>query len=163
LLGVASAAIGQSVTALPSVDLNRFTGRWYEIARIPNKREKGCIADVVDLIAPADKQNHLLLVNTCRAKNDYTDVSNANIKAEKNSGDGMLKVTYIWPFSDSEWILALATDDGWVLTGSPNHKELRILSRTRELSPDVLAAIKQKAASEGFAVDKLMMTPQTGR
>ncbi len=163
VLAVTGAARAQSASALPLVDLNRFAGSWYEIARLPTKREKGCIADVVDLIASGDKRNEYQLVNSCKAKNDYTDVTNADIKAVKNSGGGKLKVQYIWPFSDKEWVLALGSDYQWALVGSPNHKGLRILSRTRQMSPDVLATIKQKAASEGYAVDKLAMTLQTGR
>ena len=163
VLGMSGVAAGQTVTALPSVDLNRFAGSWYEITRLPSKREKGCIADVVDLIGLAYKPDRLTIVNSCKAKNDYTDVRNASIKAEKNSGDGKLKVTYIWPFSEKEWILAVGSDYEWVLIGSPNHKMLRVLSRTRMLSPEVLSEIKLKAASEGYATDKLIMTLQTGR
>ncbi len=163
LPGVVRSAPGQTVAALPSVDLNRFAGSWYEIARLPSKREKGCIADVVDLIGLAYKPDRLTLVNSCKAKNDYNDVTNANIKAEKNSGGGKLKVTYLWPFSEKEWILALGPDYEWVLLGGPNHKALRVLSRTRMLSPDVLSEIKSKATSEGYPTDKLLMTLQTGR
>ncbi len=153
----------QAATALASVDLNRFAGSWYEIARLPNKREKGCVSDAVDLIALAEKNNHLQLVTSCETKNDYLNVANANIQAEKGSGGGKLKVTYLWPFSEKEWILALGGDYGWVLLGSPNHKDLKVLSRTRSLSPDLLSEIKQKAASEGYATEKLTMTLQTGR
>ncbi len=163
MLGGVSAAHGQTVSALPSVDLNRFAGSWYEIARLPNKREKDCFSDVVDLIALADKKDHLQLVSTCEAKNNYTNVANADLKAEKNSGGGKLKATYIWPFSEKEWILALGADYEWVLLGSPNHKALKLLSRTRSLRPEILSEIKQKAAAEGFATDKLAMTLQTGR
>jgi apolipoprotein D and lipocalin family protein len=163
LLGVQGFAAVPSVSALPTVDLNRFAGSWYEIARLPNKREKGCIADVVDLVALADKKDRLQLVNSCKAKNDYTDVRNANIKAEKNSGGAKLRITYIWPFSDKEWILALGPDYEWLLMGSPNHKALRVLSRDRTMSPETLAEIKQRAASEGYAIDKMKTTLQTQR
>ena len=161
--GASSVAIAQSTSALPSVDLNRFSGSWYEIARLPNKREKGCLADVVDLIALADKVDRLLLVTSCEAKNDYTDVANADIRTEKGSGGGKLKVIYLWPFSEKEWILALGPNYEWVLLGSPNHKALKVLSRTRTLSTEVLSDLKQKAASEGYATGKMTMTLQTGR
>ena len=161
--GASPVAIAQSTSALPSVDLNRFSGSWYEIARLPNKREKGCLADVVDLIALADKVDRLLLVTSCKAKNDYTDVANADIRTEKGSGGGKLKVIYLWPFSEKEWILALGPNYEWVLLGSPNHKALKVLSRTRTLSTEVLSDLKQKAASEGYATGKMTMTLQTGR
>lgn len=163
VLGLTGAGIGQTVTALPSVDLNRFAGSWYEIASLPSKREKGCIADTTDLIALGDKRDRLTLVNSCHAKNDYTNVRNADIKVQKNSGGGKLKVTYIWPFSDKVWVLGLEPNYQWVLLGSPNHKALRVLARTRSLGPDVLSEIRQKATSEGYPTDKLMMTLQTGR
>jgi len=162
-LGAVAGAAGQSVSALPSVDLNRFAGSWYEISRLPNKREKGCLADVLDLVALADKNDHLQLVTSCEAKNDYTNVANADIKADKNSGGGKLKVIYLWPFSEKDWILAVGADYEWVLIGSPNHKELRVLSRTRSMNPEVLSGIRQKAASEGYAIDKMTMTLQTGK
>ena len=161
--GLPNIAIAQAVSPVPSVDLNRFAGSWYEIARLPTKREKGCISDVVDLVALADKADRLQLVNSCKTKNDYTDVNNAGIKAEKNSGDAKLKITYVWPFSDKVWILALGDNYEWVLLGSPNHKLLRVLSRQRTMSPEVLVTIRQKAASEGYAIDKLILTPQTQR
>jgi apolipoprotein D and lipocalin family protein len=160
-LATVCGAPAQQPSALPSVDLNRFAGSWYEITRLPNKREKGCVADVMDLIALADKNGHLQLVTSCEAKNDYLNVANASIKAEKGSDGGRLKVTYVWPFSDKDWILAIGADYEWVLLGSPNHKVLRVLSRTRTLSPDLLSEIKQKAASEGYAANKMTMTVQT--
>ena len=161
--GASPVAIAQSTSALHSVDLNRFSGSWYEIARLPNKREKGCLADVVDLIALADKVDRLLLVTSCKAKNDYTDVANADIRTEKGSGGGKLKVIYLWPFSEKEWILALGPNYEWVLLGSPNHKALKVLSRTRTLSTEVLSYLKQKAASKGYDTGKMTMTLQTGR
>ena len=81
----------------------------------------------------------------------------------EKSGGGKLKVIYLWPFSEKEWILALGPNYEWVLLGSPNHKALKVLSRTRTLSTEVLSDLKQKAASEGYATGKMTMTLQTGR
>jgi apolipoprotein D and lipocalin family protein len=163
LLAGKGVSAGQKVTALPLVDLNKFSGGWYEIARLPIKREKSCIANVVEVIALGDKPNTLQLVSSCEAKKGYSDVRNANIKAEKGSGGGKLKMTYTWPFSEKDWIIDLSPENEWVVLGTPNHKTLLILSRKSSMGPDVLAGIKQRAASEGFAVDKLIMTLQTGR
>ena len=163
MLGTLPGAAAQAVSTVPSVDLNRLTGNWYEIARLPNKRQRGCLANVEYLVALADKADHLQLVSTCKTKNDYTDVANANIKAEKHSNGSKLKVTYFWPFSEKGWVLALGPDYDWALIGSPNHKKLKILSRSRTLSDEVLAGVKQNAASEGYALDKLAMTLQIGR
>jgi apolipoprotein D and lipocalin family protein len=158
-----TAARAQAVTALPSVDLNRFAGAWYEIARLPFKREKECIADVVEVVALADKADHLQLVNSCMTSKGYTDVRNAGIKAEPGSGDAKLKVTYLWPFTEKDWVLAVGKNYEWALVGSPNHKLLLVLSRTRTMSPQVLSGIEQEAAAQGFDPAKIMTTLQMGR
>lgn len=157
------AASGQPVIAVPLVDLDRFAGVWYEIARLPSKREKNCLADVVELVALADKPDRLQLVHTCKAKKDYTDVSNASLKAERGSGGGKLKVTYLWPFHERDWILDLGANYDWVLIGSPDHKILMAFSRTPTLDPEVLSEMRQKAAVEGYATDQIKMVLQTQR
>jgi apolipoprotein D and lipocalin family protein len=163
LLAAGTNARAQAVTALPSVDLNRFAGAWYEIARLPFKREKECIADVVEVVALADKTGHLQLINSCMTNKGYTDVRNAGIKAEKGSGDAKLKVTYLWPFTEKDWVLAVGQNYEWALVGSPNHKLLLVLSRTRTMSPAVLSGIEQQAAAQGFDPAKIMTTLQMGR
>lgn len=155
-------AQAQSVKALPSIDLNRFTGTWYEIARLPNKREKKCIADVVQVLALGDKKNQLQIVESCKTNKGYTQIRNASAKGLKNSGDGKLKVTYLWPFSEKHWVLALGEQYEWALVGSPDHKTLWVLSRTRNMDNSTLSAIQQKAGSQGFHTDKMKMTAQSG-
>ncbi|QHN05573.1 lipocalin family protein [Granulicella sp. WH15] len=163
LLAGAQALRGQSVRAVPKVDLPSFTGTWYEVARYADKREKECVGDVFMLIALADKPNRFQLVNSCKTKTGYTDTNNGNGRTQDKSGDGKLKVTYIWPFSKKFWVLAVGPGYEWSLVGNPNHKDLRVLARTTTMKPEVLAEIKAKAAAQGFPVGKLVMTPQTPR
>ena len=163
LLAAGKAAPAQAVSALPSVDLNRFAGSWYEIARLPFKREKECIANVVEIVALADKAEHLQLVNSCMTNKGFTDVRNASVKVEKGSGDAKLKVTYLWPFSEKDWVLAVGEHYEWALVGSPNHKVLLVLSRTRTMSPEVLAGIERQAAGLGFDTAKVVTTLQMGK
>ena len=155
-------AFGQAVRAVPTLDFNQFTGSWYEIARLPTKREKICTGDVVEVIALGDKSKQLQIVTSCTTNKGYTEVRNATAETQKKRSDGELKVTYIWPFSEKNWVLDVAPDNAWVLIGSPNHKELWVYSRTTALSQDVLTMIEQKAASEGFNTAKLINTPQNG-
>ncbi len=111
------------------------------------------------LFALGDKANHIQLVTSCKTKAGYTDARNADGKAQDKLGDGKLKLG-IWPFSRKYWVLATEPDYQWSLVGSPNHKTLWIYSRKPVMSPDVLAEVRAKAASQGFALDKLVMTPQ---
>jgi apolipoprotein D and lipocalin family protein len=155
---------GQSVTAVPQFDLNRFTGTWYEMARLPNGREKECVSDVFELIALGDKPHTFQVVLSCMTKGGYTDARNANGKPQdKKSPDGRLKVSYLWPFSSKYWVLALGPKYEWALVGNPNHKELWLLSRTKTMMPEVLAEVEAKAAAEGFPVGKMVVVRQGRR
>jgi apolipoprotein D and lipocalin family protein len=159
MLGAAGQAAGQAVTAVPQVDMGRYVGVWYEVARYPTKKEKTCVSDTTVLYALGDKARQFQMVTSCRIRVDYSDAWNANGKLDK-AGDGRLTVTYIWPFSAKYWVLAVGPGYEWALVGSPNHKTLWVLSRTAALKPEVLDAIRAKAAAEGFDVGKLVMTAQ---
>ncbi len=161
LIALGPGLSAQSVTPVPKLDLDRFTGTWYEIARFPIKREKSCVGDVFEVIAAGNKPNQLLLVNSCKTKGGYPGIRNGYFKASDKSGDGKLKLIYTWPFSTGYWVLALGPDYDWALVGSPNHKHLWVLSRSPALQPDVLAAIEARAAAEGFPSASLALTPQT--
>ena len=153
-------ASAQSASAISNLDLNRYMGTWYEIARLPDKAQKNCVSNGIILFALADKANRFQVVNSCQAKDGYTNVRNASGKPANKSGDGKLKVSYTWPFSQKYWVLAVDPSYEWVLVGSPNHKLLWVLSRTATLSPDVLATIEAKAATQGFATSKLIISTQ---
>ncbi len=159
LLPAARTAAGQTTTAVPKLDHKQFMGTWHEVARYPNKAEKLCVSDAVQLFAERYKANQFTLVTNCQTKKGPSDARNYNGKMDE-SGDGKLKVTTIWPFSRKLWVVALGPDYNWALIGSPNHKSLWILSRTAVMKPQVLAELKTKAAAEGFDPDKLIFSPQ---
>jgi apolipoprotein D and lipocalin family protein len=155
----------QGPVAVVQLDDDQMKGVWYEIARLPNKREKSCIGDAFELDARGDKPHTLEWVDSCKTKSAYVNVYNATAKPQdkKNPSDGRLKVMKLWPFAAKYWVLALGPDYGWSLVGSPNHKSLWIYSKSPTLAPDVLAQIEAQAAAEGYPVAKLVLTPQTGQ
>lgn len=155
LLAAGQPLHAQAVTPVPQLDQDRFTGTWYEVARYPNKREKNCVTHVVQLIALGDKSHQFQFVSTCTDKKGFEDARNATGRSK--SANGALNITTIWPFSRKYWVLALGPSYEWALVGSPNHKDLWILSKTATLEPAVLADIKTKAAAQGFTPDRLMM------
>ncbi len=163
LMAVADGLRAQTVTPVSKLDLNRFTGTWYEIARLPGKVEKNCASDVFSLVAIGDKTNQFQVVISCTVKKGYTEARNATIKPGDKIGDGKLKLTFLWPFTTKYWVLDNGPEYEWSLIGSPNHKELLVLSRTRSMKPELLAELEGKAAAEGFATGKLAMTLQSIR
>ena len=159
VLAVGPMSTGQTVRPVPKIDMNRFTGTWYEVARYPKGPEKKCTGQPMGVIAKGLKPNTLQFVHTCEIKGGYTMVRNGKLKPADKSGDGKLKLIYTWPFSTKYWVFALEPEYKWALVGSPNHKELRVLSRTAKMKPEVLAEVEGKAAAAGFSPEKLIVQP----
>ena len=76
---LADAEQPKALAVVPSVDLSRYTGKWYEIARLPNRFQKNCAGEVAatySLLA----DNQIKVVNECRRNNDQTE------QAERQAG-----------------------------------------------------------------------------
>ena len=145
-------------TAIP-VDENRLTGSWFEIAHLPDKHEKSCTGDAVELIARADKPHQLQWVQSCRTKLDVDSRTLTAKPQNKKSPDGRYKVTTIWPLSKKYYVLALNEDS--LIVGSPDHKSLWVYAKTATLKPDALDAAESHAAAQGYPKDRLVLTHQS--
>jgi apolipoprotein D and lipocalin family protein len=159
LLAIPRPASAQTPTAVPKLDLNRAMLPWYEIAGYPVKAQKHCLSDIMVLYALGDKPNAFQVVTSCKIKGDNSDSWNATGKMDP-AGDGMLKLRRLLILHTKYWVLALGSDYEWALVGSPNHKSLWVLSKSAELSPDVLAQIEARAAAQGFDPAKLVNVSQ---
>ena len=159
LVAASPAAVAQSATPVNKLNPDRLIGTYYEIARYPIRREKTCLANEMVLYALGDKKNSLQIVTTCEVKDSNSNYWNSTGKFDK-SGDGKIKLGWIWPFTKKYWILDLAPDYTWALVGTPDHKSLWILSRAVPLAPEVLADIESKAIAQGFDAAKLIKIPQ---
>ena len=161
-LGTAAQAQGSAV-AVPQLDLKQFVGKWYEVARLPEKHEKKCVADAVTLYTLRAKAGQFDVVQSCRLQDGTPNTRNFRGKvANKKSTDGRLKAIYTFPFSHKYWVLGLGEGYSWMLVGSPNHKQLWVLSHTPVLAPEALAAAKAQAASQGFDVGKMVAGSEAG-
>jgi len=151
----------QQVIALPHLDANNLSGAWYEIARYPNKREKVCTGDAQELVTLDDKDRRLQLVDSCTAAKGYTETHNYIAKIDKQT-DGKLKIPQFFPFSRPYWVLAMATDNSWLVIGEANHKSLWIFAKTPTLDPATLAVVEAFTTAAGFSTSPLVFSPQKG-
>ena len=147
-----------------AVDLDRYAGLWYEIARYPNSFEAGCTGVTAEYGLNAD--GTVSVTNTCfkGSLDGEKDVAEGTARIVEGSNNTKLKVKFApdWvPFASGDyWVLALQPDYSAALVGSPDGKYLWILSRTPQLAPDILAALKQRATDLGYATAPLEMTLQ---
>lgn len=159
LLAGAPAAAAQSVTPIPKLNPKQLIGTYYVMARLPIKRQKGCLANELVLYALGDKDRAIQIVTTCQIKKDNTDGWNSAGKVSK-TGNGEIKLGSIWPFTTKYWIIGLAPDATWAIAGTPNRKSLWLLSGTPTISDATLAQLKSSAAALGYDTAKLIVIPQ---
>ncbi len=145
---------------VPSVDLDRYQGRWYEIARFPQRYEKGCHCVYAEYTKHPD--GYVEVYNFCRKGGPTGKAEAATGKAFPVAGshNSKLKVQFFWPFRGDYWVLDLDPDYQHVLVGSPDRKSLWVLARTPQLDNAQYNRLVQIAQQKGFLVEKLQVTDQ---
>lgn len=149
-------------TDLPTVDhvnVERYTGTWYEIAKLPNRFQKQCASNTKAVYAI--QGNDISVTNSCMRADGKTEDITGIAKVVPNSGNAKLRVSFFGPFYAPYWILALGPSYDWSLVGTPDRKYLWILSRTPQLPEETQRHVIARAVELGFDTSKLEFTPQT--
>lgn len=130
------------------VDLNRYLGKWYEIARYENSFQKDCVAAMATYSMRPD--GDIAVLNECRASNPEGGLRSAKGKAwvVDTSTNAKLKVSFFWPFSGDYWIIELGEQYEYAVVGHPNRKYLWILSRTPEMDEKTYQLIMKALATK---------------
>lgn len=150
------------VQTVKSVDLQRYLGRWYEIANYPMFFQRKCVSDTTaDYGALPDGKVSVL--NRCKTEKGEFDEADGEAKVVPDTGNAQLEVSFFKPFSGDYWIIGLDPDYKWSVVGSPNRKYLWILSRTPDLPADPLEKALQAARAQGYTLESLRYTPQRGK
>jgi apolipoprotein D and lipocalin family protein len=162
LFGLRVSAVSQSLQTIDHVDLDKYLGRWYEIASYPARFEKGCRCTTADYEQVPDKK-YIRVTNRCiRIRNGKSQMSIAHGKAfvVTGSNNAKLKVQFFWPFRGDYYIIGLADDYSWALVGHPNRKYLWILSRESYMPSYTYNHILTVLKSKGYDLKILQKTPQ---
>ena len=153
---------------VPSVDLARYCGTWYEIARLPNKFQKKCTGNVTATYTLLD-DGQIKVVNRCSKEDgEFTEVEGRAKRASDDGPNTKLKVRFapailsFLPFVwGNYWILELDTAYTYAVIGEPDREYLWILSRTPMMDENIIQGILGRMKEKGFDVEKIMRTEQT--
>ena len=146
------------VVSVPSVDLTRYSGKWFEIAAFPMFFQRHCIADTTAEYAPMP-DGAVSVHNRCRTDSGIDDATGTATVVE-GFDNSRLKVSFFWPFKADYWVLGLDPEYRWAVVGNPNRKYLWLLSRTPQLPPALLEASLAAATAQGFDLSQLRYTVQ---
>ncbi len=157
---------GAPLAPLPTVnnvEVERYLGKWYEIAKYPTVFQEGCIASTADYGLLDD--GRISVLNTCRegdldGPERSIEGSARIVDAETNA---KLKVSFFLPiFEGDYWILELGDEEdyGYAVVGEPRRRSLWILSRSPQLDEAVLDGIRERLPELGYDPDGLEMSGQ---
>jgi apolipoprotein D and lipocalin family protein len=166
VMGVVAAAFGSDATSALStvehVDLKRYMGKWYEIARYPNRFEKACVSDVTANYVLRD-DGKVEVVNACRKADGLLKSSKGSAKVVDTQTNAKLKVTFFWPFYGDYWIIGLDPEYRYAIVSEPKRQYLWILSRTPVMDEQLYANAIRIVREKGLDPAKLIKPKQTGQ
>jgi apolipoprotein D and lipocalin family protein len=139
------------------VDLQRYLGRWYEIARYPNRFQQGCQDSRADY---SQRENgEIEVLNSCR------DTESGAVRQAKgrawvvdSASNAKLKVSFFWPFRGDYWIIELGSDYEYAVVGTPDRNYFWILSRSPQMPDQLYNQILQRAEQQGFLPARVIKT-----
>jgi apolipoprotein D and lipocalin family protein len=169
--GLSSSALATDVKAVESVDLQRYLGRWHEIASIPQFFQRKCIRDTVAEYS-ALESGEIRVENTCtredggrekaegRARRSEPNVANATSKLEVS----FLKLFGEYRFwaGGDYWVIELDPNYQWVVVGHPSRRYGWVLARKQSLPVVTIAEIVGRIKAQGYDACEFIVTPQTG-
>jgi apolipoprotein D and lipocalin family protein len=146
---------------VPSVDLARYAGKWYEISRLPNRFQRDCASDTTASYE-LRPDGRITVVNACRtSEGRLKSVKGTARPAGDKEPNTKLKVTFFWPFWGNYWIIDLDPDYNWAVVGEPGRNYLWVLSREPRMDEALYRRILERAKRQGYSTEQLIKTRQS--
>ena len=150
------------------VDLARYAGRWYEIARLPNRFQGQCAGDVAATYT-LRPDGRVTVVNECRGRDGHgRRAEGVARRADEKGPASRLKVRFAPPWLSflpsvwgDYWIVGLDRDYRHAIVGDPSRKYLWILSRSPAMDATTYESLAAEAGRLGFDTARLVLTPQS--
>jgi apolipoprotein D and lipocalin family protein len=157
LAAYALATRNEKLETVGYVDLEKYLGKWYEIAAFPQGSEKGCTCTTAEYSVRDD--GAIAIVNSCMI-NGKPQIAEGKATVTDKKTNAKLAVQFARHFSGKYWIIALAPDYSYAVVGHPNRKYLWILGRKPIMDAMTYNHLVLVAAGKGFDIRKLVKTVQ---
>lgn len=148
------------------LDVHSYTGKWYEVARLPQRFQRKCAGTRV--FYELDHRGRLEVLNTCQDVDDFERLREAKglAKIVDEQTNAKLKVSFVpifrrlgW-FGGDYWVIALDDNYQYAMIGTPARNSLWIISRTPRLDEKTLEKLIGQAQRQGFDTTDLIFTPE---
>ncbi|ENV11912.1 hypothetical protein F965_02924 [Acinetobacter schindleri NIPH 900] len=159
----------QSLPTVEKVELDRYLGKWYEVARKPLYFQNKCDRDVTATYT-LNENGNIVVDNRCIKKDGEQTQSGGEAFVQNPPQNTKLKVSFLPDFirwipvgRGDYWVLKLDENYQIVLVGEPKRKYMWILSRDPQLDKNVVNEYLQYAQSVGYDLSDVIHTKQTAR
>ncbi len=155
VLAAGCTRVPEGLQPITGFDVNRYLGKWYEIARLDHSFERGLQNVTAEYTEAPDGTIRVLNRGYNRNKNIWEEAEGT----AKFLGDhriGSLKVSFFGPFYGGHHILAIDRDYHYAMLTGPSRAYLWILAREDHLPEDALQGLLHQAKVWGFNTDKLI-------
>ena len=160
VIGLTSCKPSQNLSTVGEVDIQKYAGQWYEIARLPNGFEKDL--ECVTATYTMKKNGKIEVLNQGHSIKDNTKAKKAKGTAWMPDGayPGRLKVSFFWPFAGDYYIISLDENYAYALVGDPSRKYLWVLSRSSNLDESIYSELLGIAGTHGFDTHTMIKVKQ---
>ena len=153
--------IPEGLTAVKPFDINKFSGTWYEVARLDHGFEKGLSHVTAQYTVGPEGKGIKVLNKAFNAKSGHWESSMAKVAFIDQPDEGRLKVSFFGPFYGSYNIIDLDQKDySYAMVTGPGKQFFWILSRKPSLDNKVMQGLIQKAIGMGFKLEKIVYVDQ---
>ena len=154
---------GEPLDTVASVDIDRYAGKWFEIARYPIRAQAGCTGTTAEYTPLGDGRVRVFnrcLVGSLDGRERTIEGSARVVDTTTNA---KLAVSFFGPFEAPYWIIDLDEDYQWAVVGEPTRKFLWILSRTPTLDDAIYTDILSRLPEKGYDPARLEVTLQSAQ
>jgi apolipoprotein D and lipocalin family protein len=142
------------LTTVEQVDLDKYVGLWYEVAKIPNSFQDHC-AYGTTAEYKIDEDGDIIVTNSCYDEEGTLDVTEGLAKVVDKKSNAKLEVSFvsflgIRPFWGDYWIIGLDENYQWAVIGTPNRKYGWVLGRTPSLPDETMQEIFDILKSQNY-------------
>ena len=147
-------------TTVKELDLNRYLGKWYEIARFPHSFEKNLVGVTATYSLRDDGKIKVLNQGYKNTLDGELSVAIGKAKIPNKLEPAKLKVSFFWIFYGDYYVLELDENYQYVMIGSSSPKYFWILCRTPQMDSATYEMLLEKARKRGYNLDKLVKVLQ---
>ena len=166
LLALNAVFAAPPVTSEPKVDLARYAGTWYELARLPNRFQERCASDVTATYTP-NPDGSVGVVNRCREGDGKIDRSEGRATPAPGVDSGaQLKVSFLpswlqwFPLGRGDyWVVLLDAEYRYAVVSEPGREYLWILARAPSMDAAAYDSLVEQLRAAGYPVERLVRTP----